>query len=268
MSAPDPSQSADRARALWSGGRYEAVAERLLPASRELVEACAVVEGERVLDVGAGSGNATVEAAARGAHVTASDLTPAMIALGGSRTRALGLDVPWVEADAQALPFPDASFDLVVSVFGAMFAPDGAGVAREMVRVAGPAGRVAMAAWCPEGFNLALGQAVYAALGAPADAPDPNAWGDPAVATARFGDAGFAVRSEVRTLRWEFPAVDAYVRFLEEDVPPFAAARQALGAGYPSLRAALTDVVTRENRSADACVLEAPWLLIRAAATA
>lgn len=259
MSTEDPTE---RARALWSGGRYEAVAERLRPASVELVAACDIAPDERVLDIAAGSGNATIEAAARGARVTASDLTPAMIELGSARTGALGLDVPWVEADAQALPFPDDAFDLAVSVFGAMFAPDPARVAAEMARVVRPGGRIVMAAWAPVGFNMALSQAVAAALSMPPDAPDPNAWGDEETARARFGGAGVAIRTELRSLRWEFASVDEFVRFLEQDVPPFAAARRALGDDYPPLRASLTDVVAAENAASAGVGIDAPWLLI------
>lgn len=259
MTSDDP---ADRARALWSGGRYEAVAERLRPASVELVAACAPSPGERVLDIAAGSGNAAIEAVARGAAVTASDLTPAMIALGSVRTAALGLDVPWVEADAQALPFADDSFDLAISVFGAMFAPDPARVAAEMARVVRPGGRVAMAAWAPVGFNEALGRAVAAALDLPPDAPDPNDWGDEEIARARFAAAGITIRTELRTLRWAFDEVDEFVRFLEEDVPPFAAARRALGDAYPPLRASLTEVVEEGSAAAAGAGIDAPWLLI------
>ena len=262
MSATGRDDPADRARALWSGGHYEAVAECLRPASVALVEACAVRPGERVLDIAAGSGNATLEAAARGADVTASDLTPAMIALGSARTRAMGLAVPWVEADAEELPFPDDAFDLALSVFGAMFAPDPGRVASEMARVVRPGGRVAMAAWAPVGFNMALSRAVSTALSLPPDAPDPNAWGDEETARLRFRSAGVRIRAQMRSLLWAFESVNRFVRFLEEDVPPFAAARHALGDDYPSLRAALTEVVATENAASAGVGIDAPWLLV------
>lgn len=262
MGGPDPAQMAGQARALWSGGRYEAVARRLAPASRELVAACGIRPGERVLDVAAGSGNATLEAAALGADVTASDLTPAMIALGSARTRAAGLDVPWVEADAQDLPFPDASFDVVVSVFGAMFASDPARVASEMARVLRPGGRAAMASWAPVGFNQALTGAVVASLPMPPGAQDPNLWGDPDTAAARFRAAGLEAATEMHSLPWEFDSPDGFVRFLEEDVPPFVAARKALGDSYPTMRRALEEVVASENTSVSGVSIDAPWLLV------
>ncbi len=149
-----------------------------------------------------------------------------------------------------------------MSVFGAMFAPDPARVATEMARVVRPGGRVAMAAWAPVGFNEALGRAVGAALALPPDAPDPNAWGDEETARARFAGAGIAIRTELRTLRWAFDQVDDFVCFLEEDVPPFAAARRALGDGYPSLRASLTEVVAEGSAASEGVGIDAPWLLI------
>jgi ubiquinone/menaquinone biosynthesis C-methylase UbiE len=262
VSPPGPDEIAESARALWSGGHYETVAEHLRPASRELVEACGIGPGERVLDVGAGSGNTTIEAAARGAAVTASDLTPAMIAMGSARTRAEGLDVPWVEADAQALPFPDGSFDVAVSVFGAIFAPDHARAAAEMVRVVRPGGRVALAAWTPVGFNRGLSRLAAEFVPMPPGAPDPNAWGDPETARARFAAAGLEVRTEARRLRWVFPSPEDFVRYLEEDVPPFAAARAALGEGYPPMRRALVELVSAENTGDSGAVIDASWLLV------
>lgn len=262
MSGQDPDPIADQARALWSGGHYEVVAEHLRPASRELVEACGIASGERVLDVGAGSGNTTLEAAARGARVTASDLTPAMIELGSARTRAHGLDVPWVEADAQALPFPDGAFDVAVSVFGAMFAPAHARVASELVRVVRPGGRVALAVWTPSGINAGFARVAEEFVPMPPGAADPNAWGDPETARARFADAGLEIRTEPRRLRWTFGSVEEFVTFLEEDVPPFAAARRALGERYPPMRRALADVVSSENTSDSGVTVDAPWLLV------
>ena len=110
-------------RAMWSAGNYPALAERLMPVARELVDACAISAGQEVLDVAAGTGNVAILAAEAGARVVASDLTLALIEQGRARCEAEGVEVDWVEADAEQLTFEDASFDCVTSSFGAMFAP-------------------------------------------------------------------------------------------------------------------------------------------------
>lgn len=125
----------DRVRWMWSQGDYTRIAPLLQPCADELADAVGLGEGVEVLDVAAGTGNFAIAAAARGARVTATDLTPLMIELGSSRTKDVTPAVTWREADAAVLPFADASFDVVASVFGAMFAPGFDRVAAEMFRV-------------------------------------------------------------------------------------------------------------------------------------
>jgi ribosomal protein L17 len=139
---------------MWSEGNYPAIAEVLMPVARALVDACAISAGQEVLDVAAGTGNVAVVAAEEGASVVASDLTPTLIDLGRARSAEAGLDIEWVEADAEALPFEDARFDCVTSTFGAMFAPRPEVVARELFRVVRPGNTVGMANWTPEGFQV------------------------------------------------------------------------------------------------------------------
>ncbi len=146
-----------RHRAMWASGNYPTMVETfLLPLGPSLVEACGVTEGARVLDVAAGTGNASVPAAQRGAHVTASDLTPELLEAGRSRAEAQGLDIDWVPADAEHLPFPDGSFDIVMSSIGVMFAPHHQEAADEMVRVLRPGGTLGLMSWTPEGMIGAL----------------------------------------------------------------------------------------------------------------
>lgn len=260
---PPPSHGpqADRARALWSGGRYAAVAERLRPAAAAAAQAAGVSAGDRVLDVAAGTGNAALEAAARGAEVTASDLTPAMLVAGEARTRAAGLAIPWVEADVRDLPFADGAFDVALSVFGAMFAPEPDRVAAELARVLDPRGRLALAGWCPDGFMGALATLRRSYLPPPGGA-DPMLWGDEATARQRLGRAFGRVGTERRTLPWRFATVDACVRHLEEDAPPAAAARAALGERYPPLRREIAELVARSTTEPPAVVIDVPWLLV------
>jgi SAM-dependent methyltransferase len=188
-------QNADRElkakhRALWASGDYPAVAVDMIPAlGPELVRACRVRAGQRVLDVGAGSGNAAIPAAEQGATVTASDLTPELLDAGRRFAAGRGVDLEWVEADAEALPFPDDHFDVVMSCVGAMFAPRHQTVADELVRVCRPGGTIGMINWTPEGFigHLFRTMAPYAPPPPPGATPPPR-WGDEQHVKELFGD--------------------------------------------------------------------------------
>jgi ubiquinone/menaquinone biosynthesis C-methylase UbiE len=167
-------------RALWASGDYPAVAAELIPAlGPELVAACRVREGDRVLDVAAGSGNAAIPAAAGGALVTASDLTPELFDAGRRNAAERGVDVEWVEADAEAMPFSDNSFDVVMSCVGAMFAPHHQQTADELIRVCRPGGTIGLINWTPQGFigQLFATMKPYAPPPAPGASPPPL-WGD------------------------------------------------------------------------------------------
>ena len=156
--ASSPTQTADtelkaRHRAMWASGDYPSMVETfLLPLGPRLVEACAIEPGARVLDVAAGTGNASLEAARSGAHVTASDLTPELLDAGRARAEAAGAELEWVEADAERLPFEDESFDVVISAIGVMFAPHHQLAADELVRVCKPGGTIGLLSWTPEGM--------------------------------------------------------------------------------------------------------------------
>ncbi|VEG53796.1 type 11 methyltransferase [Mycolicibacterium aurum] len=195
MSTAD-SVDADRAlkakhRALWASGDYPAVAAELIPAlGPELVGACGVTPGVRVLDVAAGSGNAAIPAAEAGALVTASDLTPELFDAGRHIAAERGVELEWVEADAEALPFSDNSYDVVMSCVGAMFAPHHQVTADELIRVCRPGGTIGMINWTPEGFigNLFATMKPYAPPPPPGASPPPL-WGDENHVRELFGDA-------------------------------------------------------------------------------
>src|SRR3954471_9673220 len=179
-----------RHRAMWASGDYPSMVETfLLPLGPRLVEACRIAPGMRVLDVGAGTGNASIPAAQRGANVTASDLTPELLETGRRRAEGAGVELEWVEADAERLPFEDASFDAVISSIGAMFAPFHQPVADELVRVCRPGGTIGLLSWTPEGMIGAL----FRAMGPFAPPPPPGAqppplWGSEAHLRELFGD--------------------------------------------------------------------------------
>lgn len=180
-----------RHRAMWASGDYPAMVETfLLPLGPTLVDACGIEPGMRVLDVAAGTGNAALPAAARGACVVASDLTPQLLDAGRSHAESLGLDLEWVEADAEQLPFPDDDFDVVMSCIGAMFAPHHQQVADELVRVCRPGGTIGMLNWTPEGMIGGL----FRTMGPFAPAPPPGAqppplWGSEDHVRELFADS-------------------------------------------------------------------------------
>ena len=174
MSASTPANPELKAkhRKMWASGDYPSMVETfLLPLGPRLVDACEIGPGDRVLDVAAGTGNAAIEAAKRGANVVASDLTPEMFEAGRARAEAAGVELEWVEADAEALPFEDASFDVVISSIGVMFAPHPEAAAAELVRVCRPGGKIGLLSWTPEGMIGAL----FRSMGPFAPAPPPGA---------------------------------------------------------------------------------------------
>jgi ubiquinone/menaquinone biosynthesis C-methylase UbiE len=149
---PDLAAVKARQQKMWASGDYAAVAARIVPMAEHLAEAVGLRPGDRVLDVATGSGNAALAAARYGAEVTGVDYVPELLERGRERAAAEGLDVAFVEGDAEDLAFPDASFDAVLSALGAMFAPDQERAAAELVRVCRPGGTIGLVNWTPEGF--------------------------------------------------------------------------------------------------------------------
>jgi SAM-dependent methyltransferase len=187
----------------WSLGHYEHTAAQLLPGAHRAVNRAAPTEGERVLDVGCGTGNAALLAAARGAHVTGVDPAPRLLEIARERATAQGLDATFAPGDAAALPLADGAADLVLSVFGVIFAPDAAAAAAEIARVTAPTGRVVLTAWVPEGAihdAMRMAQdAVRRAVGAP-PSPPPFAWHDRDALAALLAPYGFEVAVDEQRL--------------------------------------------------------------------
>ena len=171
---PDLTAITARQRGVWAGGDYSAVAARIPVISELLCDAADLRAGDRVLDVAGGSGNTALAAARLGARVTSLDYVPSLLERAAERAAAEGLAIDLVEGDAQALPFPDASFDAVISVVGVMFAPDQRRAAAELLRVVRPGGTIALASWTPGGFIGGLLRTVGAHVPPPAGlAPRP-----------------------------------------------------------------------------------------------
>ena len=198
-----------RHRAMWASGDYPSMVETfLLPLGPRLVAACGIGPGMRVLDVAAGTGNASIPAAQAGADVVASDLTPELLEAGRRRAADAGVTLDWVEADAERLPFDDASFDVVISAIGAMFAPHHQDTADELVRVCRPGGTIGLLSWTPEGT---IGQ-LFKTIGPFAPPPPPGAqspplWGSEAHVRELFGD-----RVELRSKERDVLEVTAFER--------------------------------------------------------
>jgi len=166
-----------RQQATWASGDFAVIGVTLQIVGESLAEAVDVRADERVLDVAAGNGNATLAAARRFAEVTSTDYVPALLDRGADRARAEGLRVTFQPADAEALPFADGSFDAVVSTFGVMFTADHGKAAAEMLRVCRSGGRIGMANWTPEGFIGQLFKTLGRHLPPPAGAKPPSLWG-------------------------------------------------------------------------------------------
>src|SRR5262245_44653364 len=166
--APDLRAVTQVQQQVWSTGDFAKIGNRAQLVGERLCEALEIIPGERSLDVACGSGNAAIAAARRFADAVGVDYVPALLENGRERAAAEGLEVEFVEGDAQELPFEDASFDVVTSTFGAMFAPDQPKAAGELLRVCRPGGRIGMANWPPEGL---IGGGMFAAIAKHAPPP-------------------------------------------------------------------------------------------------
>ena len=186
---PDFAAIKQKQQATWASGDFAVVGTTLQIVGESLAEAVDVRSGERVLDVAAGNGNATLAAARRFAQVTSTDYVPALLDKGRERARAEGLSVHFETADVENLPFADASFDVVLSTYGCMFAPDHARTASEMMRVLRPGGRIGLANWTPAGFIGRLFKVIGAHLPPPAGLQSPALWGTKAHLAALFPQA-------------------------------------------------------------------------------
>ena len=259
-------QIKDAQRATWSAGDYGQVAGLIESASLDLVEALGIEEGMRVLDVACGSGNSAIPAAQRGATVVGLDLTPRLLELGRERAREAGVEVEFVEGDAENLPFGDGEFDRVISVFGAMFAPDQPRTAAELVRACAPGGRVGCCAWTPEGVNGKM----FAVLGSFMPPPPPGftppvLWGDEDRVRELFAPAGGELELERLQVDFEFESAEAWLDFTERNLGPIVMAKAALEpeGRWEEVRAQLKAVEEEANLRDDGTLL-APAEYLRA----
>jgi len=266
MTAFDAAELTQRQKAMWAAGDYSDIARTIEAVAREVIDAVGVGAGETLLDVATGTGNAALEAARRGARVTGLDLTPELLPIAERRAATEGLEIAFREGDAQALPFPDDSFERVTSVFGAMFAPDQARTAAELLRVCRPGGTIAVAAWAPEGLN---GQ-MFGVLGRHMPPPPegfrpPILWGSEPVVRELFAGAA-EVRAELRPARdsVKAPSVDAWLDYTERVLGPTIMAKRALASKgrWDAARADLAALYEQHNEATDGSLLAHPTYLL------
>ncbi len=203
-SAIDFAAIKQRQQGIWASGDYAVIGSTLQIVGENLAEAVDLRAGERVLDVAAGNGNATLAAARRFAEVTSTDYVPDLLEKGAARARANGLDVGFRVADAENLPFADGEFDVALSSFGVMFAPDQAQAARELTRVVRGGGRIGLASWTPDGFIGELFRLIAAYVPPPAGLQSPARWGTEPRIVELFGPDAADIRSERRTFNFRY----------------------------------------------------------------
>jgi SAM-dependent methyltransferase len=248
---------------IWSKGDFAMVASLVYNASENLAEALDLVPDERVLDVACGSGNGAISAARRTwGGVVGADYVPSLLERGRERAAAERLDVDFVEADAQDLPFEDASFDVAMSIYGAMFAPDQEKTAAELLRVVKPGGRIGMGNWCPDGAVGAMFKTIAEHAPPPPGIPSPLAWGTEERVRELFGDGISELRAERRVSRQPFRSADHYIEFFRKYFGPTQMAYERVGPeGEDALTEDLRSFLESANTAGDrAMVLEADYL--------
>lgn len=235
-SAPVPAATPDytaikqRQQATWASGDFSIVGTTLQIVGETLAEAADVRADEAVLDVAAGNGNATLAAARRFAQVTSTDYVPALLDKGRRRAEAEHLPVAFEVADAEALPFEDARFDVVLSTFGVMFAPDQARAASEMLRVVRPGGRIGLANWTPDGLIGRLFKVVGAHVPPPAGLRSPALWGTEAHLAELFGAGAAHIRTERRHFAFRYRSAEHFLQVFRDLYGPTHKAFAALDA--------------------------------------
>ena len=251
-----------RQQQAWASGDYHAVAARIVVVAERLVDAADLQAGWRVLDVATGSGNAAIAAARLGARAVGVDYVPSLLERARARAAAEGVLVELVEGDAEALPFADALFDAVTSVFGAMFAPDHERAAAELVRVSKPGGTIALASWTPAGFLGDFFRTMATHVPPPAGVLSPMLWGTESHLRSLFGDHIASLESVERTLTFRFRTADEFVSFFRTWYGPTLKAFESLDAApRDALERDLVALATRHDRlGGEAIAIPATYL--------
>jgi ubiquinone/menaquinone biosynthesis C-methylase UbiE len=252
----------ERQQTMWASGDFHAVAALIQPVAEDLCEAVDLRADWRVLDVATGSGNAALAAARRGCDVVGIDYVPALLARGRRRAEAEGLDIDLVEGDAESIPFPDASFDAVLSVYGAMFAPDHEKTFAELARVCRPGGRIGLATWTPDGFIGEMLKVVSTHVPHAPGVASPLLWGTKAYIGSMFGDTIDGLGCRERTFTFRFRSADGFVEYFRDYYGPTLKAFEAVGdGGADELFSDLVALVRKHAGTSEGPVaIPATWL--------
>ena len=264
--SPDFKAATQAQQQTWSEGDFSMVANLVVNAAESLAEALDIVPDERVLDVACGSGNGALAAARRAwGNTVGADFVPDLLERGRERALAERLEIEFVEADAQDLPFGDASFDVVISIFGAMFAPDQERTAAELLRVTKPGGRIGMANWVPDGGVGQMFMTIAKHTGGPPPGmTPPTLWGTEERLRELFGSGISELRVERLPSRQAFRSPDHYLEFFRTYFGPIKTAFEKVGVeGEASLAADLRALLNEVNTGGDrALVIEPEYLQV------
>ncbi len=264
---PDLAAIKQKQQVTWSSGDFHVLAEKIVFVSEHLVDTADIHAGWRVLDVATGSGNAALAAARLGAVVAGIDYVPSLIERGRERAATEGLEIDFLEGDAEAIPYPADSFDAVTTVFGSMFAPDHQKAADELVRVTKPGGTIAIAAWTPTGFIGDLFRTTSKHVPPPAGLQSPLLWGTEEHLKGLFGDNVASLEVEERIFTYRFESAEQLVDFFRTWYGPTLKAFEALDdAGKVALEADLVEMTKGYDRLDDENAIAVPAAYIEAVA--
>jgi ubiquinone/menaquinone biosynthesis C-methylase UbiE len=259
---PDLAAVKQRQQGAWSSGDYAIVGTTLQIVGEQLCEALDLRPGSKVLDVAAGNGNVTLAAARRWCDVVSTDYVPALLERGRERAAAERLTVQFREADAEALPFGEGSFDVVVSTFGVMFTPDQDKAAGELARVCKPHGKIGLANWTPQGFIGQLFKTLGKHLPPPAGVKSPALWGTKARLEEMFGATASEISAEPRMFVFRYRTPEHFLDVFKTFYGPMLKAFAALDAnGQEALRRDLLALIGEFNRAKDgSCIIHSEYL--------
>ncbi len=254
--SPEMASLKSRLKTVWEAGDFSEVAKHIETTAEAFVNRLNIQPGMKVLDVACGSGNLAVVAAQKGADVTGIDIADNLVEAAKGRAEKLGLNIKFEQGDAEALPYPDNSFDLVMTMYGAMFAPRPDVVADELIRVCKPGGRITMANWTPDGFAGQMFKLSTKYL-PPPDMPPPVQWGVPDIVRQRFGDrvSELNMTPQMADMIFEYPPAGVVEHFKTYFGPTVMAFKAIPESDHEALTSDLTQLWEQNNTKSDGTTL-------------